>query len=143
MSDTSGNRVAKLRGERGWKQKELAEKAGISVTYLSEVENNKRSMGSDVLLRVADALGVSLDYIVKGTIAEPLPNKPLIIPAELEEAGEELNWSIRTIQRLIKAKELVVARRGDDKNVISPEKTFTIEDWINLYNRLFSDEYFK
>lgn len=143
MPDTPGKRVAKLREERGWKQTKLAEKAGISVTYLSEVENGKRSMGSDVLLRVADALGVSLDYIVKGTVTVPPPDKPLTIPIELERAAEEHNWSIRTIQDLIKAKEIVVARRGEDRKAVSPEKTFSKEDWINLYDRLFSDEYFK
>ena len=140
IENTPGKRVAQLREERGWKQKQLAEKAEISITYLSEVENDKRSMGSDVLLRIADALGASLDYIIKGKVASSPPRKPLLIPTELEKAGEEQNWSIRTVQALIKARGIVVARRGQDENADSPEKTLSKDEWIKLYNNLFSDE---
>ena len=135
MSDASGNRVAKLREERGWKQTELAEKAGISVTYLSEVENNKRSMGSEVLLRVADALGVFLDYIVKGTVATPNPEKPLVIPHELEEIRELQNLSIREIKNFIRFQEFVVARRGEGNEVDSPNQKFSKQEWLNLYEK--------
>jgi transcriptional regulator with XRE-family HTH domain len=49
-------------------QRELAEKAGISVPYLSQLETNKRTGSLEVLSSVAKALNVSLENIV--------PSKP-------------------------------------------------------------------
>lgn len=135
IPDSPGKRVAKLREERGWKQRQLAEKAEISITFLSEVENDKRSMGSDVLLRVADALGVSLDYIVKGEVGTPPPEKPLMIPHELEKAGEEQDWSLRTIKDLLSFHDFVVARRGEEKGADSKERKLTKNEWIKFYDK--------
>ena len=57
---TLGKRVADCRDRLGWRQKTLAEKANLSVTFVSEVENDRRTPGADALLGLAEALGVSL-----------------------------------------------------------------------------------
>jgi transcriptional regulator with XRE-family HTH domain len=45
-------------------QSETAEKAGISVPYLSQLETNKRKGSLDVLSALAKALHVSIENIV-------------------------------------------------------------------------------
>lgn len=135
VPDTPGKRVAQLREERGWKQKELAENADISITFLSEIENDKRTMGSNVLLRVADALGVSLDYIIKGEIDSAPPKKPLTIPHELEKAADEMGWTFKTIKDLLNFHEFVVARRGEGKGADSKEKAFSKQEWMNFHEK--------
>lgn len=135
VPDTPGKRVAQLRKERGWKQKELADNADISITFLSEIENDKRTMGSNVLLRVADALGVSLDYIVKGELDSAPAKKPLTIPHELEKAAEEKGWSFKIIKDLLNFREFVIARRGEEKGADSKEKTFSKQEWMNFYEK--------
>jgi len=49
---------------RGLSQQGLAENAGISVPYLSQLETNKRKGSLEVLSAIAKALGVSLENIV-------------------------------------------------------------------------------
>lgn len=62
------NPIKVWREYRGLSQQETAEKAGISVPYLSQLETNKRKGSLDVLSAVAKVLKVSLDNIV--------PSKP-------------------------------------------------------------------
>ncbi|MGM0988790.1 MAG: helix-turn-helix domain-containing protein [Pseudomonadota bacterium] len=52
--------VRVFREYRGLRAGELAEKAGISQGYLSEIESGKKSGSLDVLKRIAVALGVEL-----------------------------------------------------------------------------------
>jgi DNA-binding XRE family transcriptional regulator len=59
-----GNPIKIWREYRGLSQHEMAENAGISVPYLSQLETNKRKGSLDVLAAVAKALKVSLDAIV-------------------------------------------------------------------------------
>lgn len=39
-----GNRISHIRKERGYTQEKLAELAGISIQFLSDIENNKKNM---------------------------------------------------------------------------------------------------
>ncbi|MGY6566541.1 MAG: helix-turn-helix domain-containing protein [Halomonadaceae bacterium] len=53
--------VRVFRDHRGMRAGELAEKAGISQGYLSEIESGKKTGSLSVLRRVAKALGVELN----------------------------------------------------------------------------------
>ncbi len=52
------NRVRHLRLQRGWTQRELAEKVGITQEYLSAMERGLRVPSLDVFLLLGEALGV-------------------------------------------------------------------------------------
>jgi len=52
------------REHRGLTQQQLAEAAGISVPYLSQIEAGKRQGSAEVLAAIAKALGLALDDIV-------------------------------------------------------------------------------
>lgn len=119
-------------------QKELAREAGISVTYLSEIENDKRRMGSDALLRLADALGVSMDYLIKGEETVPRPKQPVVIPSELWAAADEQQWSVGDTHALLKTHQIVVARRS--KTSRNDGRPLSKQEWIQLYTRLFEDD---
>lgn len=58
------NSIKTWREYRRLSQLELAEKAGISVPYLSQLETNKRKGSLTVLSAIAKTLQVSLDLIV-------------------------------------------------------------------------------
>ena len=58
------NAIKVWREFRGMSQQELAEKAGISVPYLSQLETSKRTGSLEVLSSLAKALRVSLENIV-------------------------------------------------------------------------------
>ena len=57
------NAIKTWREYRELSQPQLAEKAGISVPYLSQLETHKRKGSLTVLSAIAKALGVSLDHV--------------------------------------------------------------------------------
>jgi DNA-binding XRE family transcriptional regulator len=59
-----GNPVRVWREYRGLTQQQLAEAAGISVPYLSQLESGKRRGSAEVLAAIAKELELSLDDIV-------------------------------------------------------------------------------
>lgn len=61
-----GERIRKLRKERGWTLDQLAQKAGVTKGFLSRVENQKTGIGAVVLFRIARALDVSTDRLLEG-----------------------------------------------------------------------------
>lgn len=58
------NPIRVWREYRGVSQQELAQRAGISVPYLSQLEKEKRKGSFEVLTAIARALKVSLDDLV-------------------------------------------------------------------------------
>jgi|RhiMetdeSRZDD1v2_1073273.scaffolds.fasta_scaffold3049447_1 transcriptional regulator with XRE-family HTH domain len=61
---TFGERVAQLRDERGWTQKELAERTGVQYETINRIENGKHTAPRvHVLVALARALGTTTDYL--------------------------------------------------------------------------------
>lgn len=74
--ETIGERIAKIRKEKGFTQLELAEKIGITRSHVSKYEIGWIRLYDEMLIRFAIALDVSLDYLVGLTDnPEPLPKK--------------------------------------------------------------------
>ena len=60
-------RLRELREEAGITQTLLAKKARVSVVYISLLESGKRKNPSmDVILRLADCLGVNVEQLLRG-----------------------------------------------------------------------------
>ena len=133
-----GKRISDLREERGWTQKQLAERAGLSITFLSEVENGKRNVSSGKLLRIADELGTSMDYLARGVQSDPRPRPPVEFPSALSDAAEKQGWLHGETLALLQARQLVRERRTPKGTETSKE--YTKQDWIDLYNRLFEND---
>ena len=55
-----GSNLRKFRGCREWSQMELAEKADISMNFLSEIERGNKWPSPENLQNLADALGVEV-----------------------------------------------------------------------------------
>jgi transcriptional regulator with XRE-family HTH domain len=60
-----GTTVRRLRGARGISQEKFASRAGISRTYMSEVERGVTSVSLTTVGRVARALGISMSDLLK------------------------------------------------------------------------------
>lgn len=61
-----GARLQALRLDRGLTLKELAEKAGVSKEAINGIERGIRDPRLFTAICLADALGVSLDFLVMG-----------------------------------------------------------------------------
>ncbi len=59
-----GNVLRNARLEADLTQEKLAFKAGVDRTYISHLENDKKSPTLDMLFRLCDALGVSAAAVV-------------------------------------------------------------------------------
>jgi transcriptional regulator with XRE-family HTH domain len=61
-----GKRVRSMRLRKAWSLEELAERAGMHVTYLSSIERGHRNPTLNVIASLAGALGVSLSELFCG-----------------------------------------------------------------------------
>lgn len=131
---TLGRRVADCRDRLKWTQKRLADKAKLSVTFVSEIENDRRTPGTEALLALADALGASLDYLVKGLVIDAPPSKrPLVLPSELAAAAEKGSWSVGMTSDVLRFRQMVVARRSRGGEPDEAERPLDENDWQELY----------
>ena len=64
----SGKRIRKLREKKGMTQEQLADMVGVSYKTINAIENGSRGTTVDTLDLLADGLGSTIDYIVKGTV---------------------------------------------------------------------------
>lgn len=65
-----GNRIMQRRKSMGLTQEALAEKADLTTQFVSYAESGKRAMRPENLLRIANALSVSTDYLLTGDIID-------------------------------------------------------------------------
>lgn len=122
-----GERIKKAREELGWTQERLASEAKISKSFLSDVERGERDMSAGYLLKVSNALGASLNYLLRG-IVEPIERTEKIeIPRELSEAAEQLNLSYSQTLTVLQAHNSIVARRS-----YKQVQRSSVQDWIEL-----------
>ena len=56
--------VAKLRKEKGWSQTDLANQSEVSREMIGKYERGKAIPSVDAAKKIADAFGVSLDFLV-------------------------------------------------------------------------------
>jgi transcriptional regulator with XRE-family HTH domain len=129
---SAGDRIREIRETKRLTQDQLAEKTGISKGFLSDVENGKRNVSSEYLLRIANALNASVDFLLRGTTDTTAANRePIVIPPELSAAAERLDLSYSQAIELLEAHRSVIARRSNKQS-----KSFTIDDWIALHNAI-------
>lgn len=126
---TIGERIRDIREAKRLTQDRLAEMSGISKGFLSDLENDKRNVSSEYILRIANALGASVDYLLTGETFNSAKGEPVVIPSELSQAAEQLNLTYSQTVALLDAYRSVVARRSDKDT-----KRFGVDDWIALHN---------
>ena len=65
-----GDNIRKIRAENKLSLNKLSKISGVSVGYISDLENNKRSnVGMDILQKIADALNVSVNDFFSDNIS--------------------------------------------------------------------------
>lgn len=64
MENKFFERLAYLREEKNITRKQLAEKLGVSVRLVSYWENNKRECDFNMLIKIADVLDVTIDFLL-------------------------------------------------------------------------------
>nr|WP_289038814.1 XRE family transcriptional regulator [uncultured Allobacillus sp.] len=60
--NTIGKKLRQLRIERGMTLKEVSEKTGLSISFISQVETNKSSITIESLMKIAEVFHVTPSY---------------------------------------------------------------------------------
>ena len=58
IQEKFGNRVRKLRKERGWSQEAFADECGLHRTYIGAIERGERNVSLNNIHAIANALGI-------------------------------------------------------------------------------------
>jgi transcriptional regulator with XRE-family HTH domain len=85
----TGKIIADLRDAKGWSQTDLADKSGVSRVMIGKYEREEAVPSIDAAKKIADALEVSLDYLVGEGINSKLDKKTLKRLEELELLEED------------------------------------------------------
>ncbi len=64
---TIGEHIMLLRKQKGISQSELGKNIGTSGDIIGRYERDLMTPGVDVIIKIADALGISIDYLVGKT----------------------------------------------------------------------------
>ena len=97
--DGFAQRLRKLRKSKNLSQTELGQLAGLHYTHIGRFERGASRPSGDTLMRLADALGVTSDYLLDGATHEAAK-------ARLED------------RELLKQFQEVEQRPDEDKNVV-------------------------
>jgi transcriptional regulator with XRE-family HTH domain len=76
-----GSQIRELRKVKGKTLQQVAEAAGISVGYLSQIERNQSQLPIGILKRICDALGVHMNWFFQPSTDVPPEERDIIVRA--------------------------------------------------------------
>lgn len=65
MQTDIGKKLRTLRLSRDLYQSELAQYVGVTQTHISDIENGKKTPSLNLIIKISNFLGCSVDYLVK------------------------------------------------------------------------------
>ena len=115
--ESIGQRVARIRKERGFTQVELAGKIGIVQTLATDYETDRLRLTAEMAVRFAMALDVSLDELLHPNASKAGLRKPSRKVLRRLERIEDLpptqqTTLLRTIDTFLEVTALKTARRA-------------------------------
>lgn len=99
IPDNFAQRLRALRKQNNLSQTELGQRAELHYTHIGRFERGASRPGGDTLKRLADALGVSSDYLLEGSVEAA---------AKAKFSDRELLQQFQEVERLSE----------DDKHVV-------------------------
>src|SRR6516225_4332183 len=73
--ETLGQRLARIRKERGLTQKDVAERTGLIQTLVSDYERGRLRLAADMIVRFAIALEISTDALLRPRRGKAAPQQ--------------------------------------------------------------------
>ena len=93
-----GERLAKVRKEKGYKQKDIADKLNVSQQVISNIERNATSPDIEFLRGLADLYCMSLDELIGRQViskqGKGIEQKIMSIIEKMDDTGKELSLSL-------------------------------------------------
>ena len=99
------NRIKERRADLGYTQEQFAEIIELSVSSYTKIENAFQKPALETLIRIAEQLDVTLDYLVFGGERPPKPDDAEMMRAILDFAdAEKLEHMKDLLGKIIKVK---------------------------------------
>ena len=115
MRQAFGARVKELRKDKGWTQKELGNKIGVTYAQLNKYEGGTNAPPLDKLILLASALETTADHLITGNLSENLP----IHNTRLIQRFQELEgFSQEDQEMVIKLIDAMIVKRRVEGAVI-------------------------
>jgi len=112
-----GRTIKVLRTDLGLRRRELAERAGISYSYITEIENGNKPPSASVLNPIAAALGVRMSelmHMAEGRMDAQGSERNL--PSPQEEPVDDLG-SVSPASRMLAAYPMQPSLRGPNRDL--------------------------
>jgi transcriptional regulator with XRE-family HTH domain len=132
FAESIGRRIHARRKTLGWSLDVLAEKSGLSKTHIWQLENGQSIPGADSALKVAEALSLSVSWLIAGNgepSVKPVGSGPEMIPASLAEFADRERIPFRTVLLL---RNLHVILADANRKTAGTEKF----DWQRFYEMI-------
>lgn len=95
-----GPKIRYLRKKNNYTLKELAEKTGLSISFISDIENGRRKPSIDNLNKLSKALGASVDILLKEQTKIPDNKTNLIKEAQILVEDPQIRAIARASRKL-------------------------------------------
>lgn len=92
-------RLKTIRKLRGYSQEELAEKINTTKSTISNYENGHSSPSTDTLIRLADVLNTTTDYLLGRTDHVQVPDADLMAADLTEKEKQFLKGSLSLLRK--------------------------------------------
>lgn len=100
-----GKRIREARIKKGYTQQDLANKAGIGLMYIGEIERGVKMPSLNIFIKIVEALDISADYVLRDELTsgetyifDELTRKLLpLSPKQRKAAAEILDAYIRNL----------------------------------------------
>jgi transcriptional regulator with XRE-family HTH domain len=122
-----GSRIRERREELGLTQERLAHTAGVSKSFMSEIEAGQRGAGGLKYLAIAEALEVEVQWLLRGVERAALRTEPPTIPREIAEVAEAEGWSYRDTLDVAAQLQALVVRRTRGGIAWKPSRDYIMQ----------------
>ena len=75
--ESLGQRLARIREERGFTQKDIAKRTGLIQTLVSDYERGRLRLAADMIVRFAVALGITTDELLQPKVRKAAPPRKI------------------------------------------------------------------
>ena len=116
--------IKRLRKKKGWSQTTLAEKIGTHLSHINRIETGKYNPSLDVLMKLSEVFGASLDTLVSETMENfkeiKIEDKNLAQRIKLIDSldPEDRHALIRVIDSMLTKKKILHLISNTDNELI-------------------------
>lgn len=94
-----GNRIRNARKNMGLSQEQLAEKCGLSVSFIGHIERGNRKMSLETLITLCEVLNMSADYL----LMDEMPENDMVLHEILNETKKKGAFNYSKLTTIVKA----------------------------------------